>query len=127
MIVTRKKKGLKYDIKVPETVAEAHRLDRETGNVFWTDAIAKETKNVSISFSIMEERTKSSTGYKNIGGRIIFDLKINFTRKSRWVATGYKTPDPIMSTYTGIVSRESVRIAFTYAALNNLDMFATDI
>ena len=89
MIVTRKKKGLKYDIKVPKTVAEAHRLDRETGNVFWTDEIAKETKNVSISFSIMEERTKSSTGYKNIGGRIIFDLKINFTRKSRWVATGY--------------------------------------
>jgi len=30
-------------------------------------------------------------------------------------------------TYAGVVSRESVRIAFTYAALNGLDIFAADI
>eukprot|EP00957_Ditylum_brightwellii_P032903 2494563-Ditylum_brightwellii.AAC.1 len=29
--------------------------------------------------------------------------------------------------YTGVVSRESVRTAFTYATLNNLDVWAADI
>ena len=31
-IVRRKRKGLKYDIKVPDTVAEAYRLDTENVN-----------------------------------------------------------------------------------------------
>ena len=56
-----------------------------------------------------------------------FDLKMDFTRKARWVAAGHKTPDPIRSAYAGVVSRESVRIAFTYAALNGLDVWAADI
>ena len=38
-----------------------------------------------------------------------------------------KTPNPIGSTYTGVVSRESVRIAFTYAALNNLYVFSANV
>ena len=57
----------------------------------------------------------------------MFDIKMDFSRKVRWVAAGHKTPDPIISTYTGVVSRESVRIAFTFAALNDLDFFAADI
>ena len=52
---------------------------------------------------------------------------MDFTRKARWVLDGHKTPDPIGSTYAGVVSRESVRIALTYAALNGLDVFAADI
>ena len=126
-IVRRKKKGLKYGIKVPETVAEAYRLDTENVNTFWKDAIIKEMKNVSIAFSMIEEGSKPPPGYKHVGGRIIFDVKMDFTRKARWVAAGHKTPDPIRSTYAGVVSRESVRIAFTYAALNDLDVFAADI
>ena len=31
------------------------------------------------------------------------------------------------STYAGVISRESVRIAFTIAVLNDLDIFAADI
>ena len=37
------------------------------------------------------------------------------------------TPDPIDSNYAGVVSRDSVRIALTYAALNGLDICAADI
>ena len=40
---------------------------------------------------------------------------------------GAKSPDPIGSTYAGVVSRESVRIGFTYAALNGIDVCAADI
>eukprot|EP00957_Ditylum_brightwellii_P190054 14468510-Ditylum_brightwellii.AAC.1 len=49
------------------------------------------------------------------------------TRKARWALDGHKAPDPVGSTYAGVVSRESVRFAFTYAALNYLDVWATDI
>ena len=52
---------------------------------------------------------------------------MDFTRKARWVLDGHKTPNPIGSTYAGVVSRDSIRIAFTYAALNGLDVFAADI
>ena len=60
-------------------------------------------------------------------GHIIFDVKMDFTRKARWVLDGHKTPEPIISTYADVVSRESVRIALTYAALNGVDVIAADI
>ena len=47
--------------------------------------------------------------------------------KEGQVLNGHKTPDTIGSTYAGVVSRESVRIALTYAALNDLDVFAANI
>ena len=52
---------------------------------------------------------------------------MDFTRKARWVLDGHKAPDPDGSTFAGVVSGESVRIAFTYAALNGLDVLATNI
>ena len=50
-----------------------------------------------------------------------------FTRKARWVKDGHKTPTPELSTYAGVVSRESVRSALTYAALNGINVMAADI
>ena len=60
-------------------------------------------------------------------GHLVFDVKMDFTRKARWVKDGHKTSDPEQSTYAGVVSRESVRIALTYAALNNIGVTACDI
>lgn len=42
------------------------------------------------------------------------------------VADGHLTPDPVGSTYAGVVSRETVRIALTYAALHGLDLWTAD-
>eukprot|EP00957_Ditylum_brightwellii_P159997 12179539-Ditylum_brightwellii.AAC.1 len=67
------------------------------------------------------------TGWNMVTGCIIFDVKMNFTRKAGWVLDGHKTPDPVGSMYVGAVSRESVRNSFTYAALNKLDVWAADI
>ena len=52
---------------------------------------------------------------------------MDFTRKARWVLDGHRKPSPEGSTYAEVVSRESVRIAFTYAALNEVDVWACDI
>ena len=52
---------------------------------------------------------------------------MDFTRKSRWVKDGHKTEDPLGSNYSGVVSRDSVRIAFTLAVLNGLDICCSDV
>ena len=54
-------------------------------------------------------------------------VKIDFTHKASWLLVGHKTLDPIVYTYDGFVSRESVQIASTYAALNVLGIFSADI
>ena len=51
---------------------------------------------------------------------------MDFMMKVRWVPDGYKTPDPVGSTFAGVVSKESVQIAFTFAALNGLDILAAE-
>ena len=52
---------------------------------------------------------------------------MDFTCKACWVLDGHKTPDPVGSMYAGVVSHESICIAFTYAALNGLNVCVADI
>ena len=83
--------------------------------------------NVSVAFEILDEGAHAPHGWKQVTGHLVWDVKMDFTRKARWVLEDHKTPDPIGSTYTSVVSIESVHIALTYAALNNLNVFAVDI
>ena len=117
----------KYGIKVPKTIEEAYALDKANGNSLWRNAIAKEMKNVSVAFEILEREEELPVSYKLATCHIIFDVKMDFTRKARYVLDGHRTEDPQGSTYAGVVSRESVRIAFTYAALNGIDIMAADV
>ena len=52
---------------------------------------------------------------------------MDLTRKARWVKDRHRSPDLTASAYAGIVSRESVRVGLTYAALVDLDVMAADI
>ena len=117
----------KYGIEIPTSIEHAIELDRKNGNTFWQDALAKEMTNVGIAFEVLEQGQKAPVGWSKASGHLVWDVKMDFTRKARWVLDGYKCKDPIGSTYAGVVSRESVRIAFTYAALNDLDICAADI
>ena len=52
----------------------------------------------------------------------------NFTRKARLVANGNETQSlPKSDCYASMVSRESICIAFLYAALNDLKVLSCDI
>jgi hypothetical protein len=117
----------KYGIAVPTSVAHALELDKANGNDFWSKAIAKEMTNVGIAFEILEPEQNLPVGYSKATGHLIFDVKMDFTRKARWVLDGHKCEKPDISSYAGVVSRESIRIALTYAALNGVDVFAADI
>lgn len=66
-------------------------------------------------------------GFQEIACHMIFDVKMDLTRKARFVAGGHMTEPPASVTYSSVVSRDSVRIAFLIAALNDLDVMACDV
>jgi hypothetical protein len=117
----------KYGIEVPRNLAHAKVLDERNNNTLWMDAWKKEMSNVSIAFEFLPSGEAAPRGWSRSSGHLIWDLKMDFTRKARWVKDGHRTPDPNHSNYAGVVARDSVRIAFTYAALNDLDVTAADV
>ena len=84
-------------------------------------------KNVRVYFDIKKKDTKIDPGHSYLDYHIIFDVKMDFTRKDRFVDNGYTTPIKPASTYGGIVSRDMARISLTYASLYGLDIMAADI
>ena len=121
------KKTHKFGIEIPSSVEHARELDRTNGNNFWMEALEKEMFNNGIAFEILADGESAPKGWSKVTGHIVWDVKMDFTRKARWVLDGHKQADPDGCTYAGVVSRESVRIALTYAALNGLDVCAADI
>ena len=83
--------------------------------------------NVGIAFEILNESKPAPIGWSKESGHMVFDVKMDFTWKARWVLDGHRSTDPIISTYAGVISRDSVRTALTYAAPNDIDVLAADI
>ena len=82
---------------------------------------------VIVAFEILPESAPKPEGYSRSRGNLIFDVKMNFTRKARLFKNGHNTPDSALSTFASVVSRDRVRIAFTNVALNGLDVNAANI
>ena len=83
--------------------------------------------NLKVAFDILQDNQKPPPGYSRASGHIIFDVRMTLERKARWVKDGHRTPEPDWCTYAGVVSRESIRIALTYASLNGLPIYGADI
>ena len=116
----------KYGIELPHSVQEALAIDRKTGTDFWRKAIEKEIKNVQIAFKFLDD-DKVPIGYQKIPCHMIFTIKMDLTRKARFVAGGHRTDPPKDSVYSSVVSRDSVRLGFMLAALNDLKVLAADV
>jgi hypothetical protein len=120
----------KFGVKLPKSIAEAKAFDEENSNTLWWDTICKEMKNVRPAFEAWEkDMLELPVGCQKITCHMMFDVKMgeNFSRKARFVADGHKTNTPAAMTYSSVVSRDSVRIALTSAALNNLKTLACDM
>lgn len=120
------KRTHKYGVELPHTVAEALAIDAKTETTFWRDAIEKEMRNVMPAFEF-KDNNKMPVGCKHITCHMIFDVKFDLLRKARFVAGGHQTDPPKESTYASVVSRDSVRLAFLIAALNDLGVLAADV
>jgi hypothetical protein len=117
----------KYGIEVPQNVNEAYVLDEKNKNTFWADAITKEMKTVQVAFKVLDAGASPPSTHGEIPLIMIFDVKMDFTRKARLVAGGHRTKPPETLTYASVVSRDSVRLAFLIAKMNGLEMIMTDI
>ena len=106
------------------------------GTDFWRKAINKEMSKVKVAWKadekftpeqIRSQRTNEYIGFQDIGCHLIFDVKMEFTRKARFVAGGHTTEAPSAITYSSVVSREIVRLDFMIATLNGLDIMSCDL
>jgi hypothetical protein len=126
----------KFGIRLPKTVQEALDIDRTTGTDLWRQAINKEMTRVKVAWvthdghtpqEVRDGKAPNLIGFQEIGCHIVFDIKMDFTRKARFVAGGHTTNAPSSMTYSSVVSRDSVRLAFLIAALNDLDIMSCDL
>ena len=117
----------KFGIPLPKSHAEALQMDKENRNDLWARAMAKKLLNVDIAFDWKEVGERPPPGNQKIPYQFVFDVKMDFTRKTRLVAGGHVTDVPSVMTYSSVVSRDSVQIMFMIAALNDLDIMAGDI
>ncbi len=116
-----------YGIELPTSVMHTIDIDCKNKNFFWQDALKKEMGNVCIAFEILGPKKKAPPSWHKASGHIVFDEKMDFTRKARWVKDEHKTPDFPTSSFAGVVSRNSIRISLTHAALLGLPVLSADI
>jgi hypothetical protein len=122
------KQNHKFGIEIPTTWNDCVRLDKDTNNTLWQDAVHKEMKNVRIAFNILNGEAAVPPTYQQITCHMIFDVKLeDFRRKARFMAGGHTTETTHAMNYANVVSRESVRIALTLADLNDLEVKMVDI
>ena len=50
-------------------------------------------KGISPAFDVLDEDINPPPQYKYVGFHLVFDIKMDFSRKARLVADGCKTPD----------------------------------
>ena len=126
----------KFGICLPKSIEEALEIDRMTNTNLWRKAINKEMLRVKVAWKTHDTNSPQEvragkvpefTGFQEIGCHIVFDIKMDFTQKAHFVAGGHTTKAPTSMTYSSVVSRNSVQIAFLIAALNDLDIMSMDL
>ena len=121
------KKSHKFGVRLPKTVEQALQFDEEDGTDFWRKGIEKEMGNVLVAFEF-NDKDKIPVAHEHVRLHWVFDVKMDsLTRKAHLVANGNETADPKTMTFSSVVSRDSVRLFFTLAALNDLDILSADI
>ena len=84
-------------------------------------------KNSRVAFNFLDRYNHAPVGYKKIKYHQLFDVKMDLTRKSRYVAGGHLT-DPLFSmNYESVVCCVIVHLAFIIAVLNYLDILSGKI
>jgi len=127
--LTRKseKFGLEVPSSGPRGVKRAYEIDGETGTEYWGVAMKKEVGTVLPALKVLEPNESVPPGFVRIDLMTVFDVKMDLTRKARICARGDQTDPPLSVTYASVVTRESIRIGFTIAALNGLNVLSADI
>ena len=83
--------------------------------------------NIGVAFKILDTGETTPQGYRKSIGHMIYSVKMDFTRKAKLVKDGHRTTYPETSIYAGVVSKESIRILLTHAALHGVPVTEADV
>lgn len=75
---------------------------------------------------LLSANEKVPVGSQKVNLMIIFDVKMDLTRKAQICACGDQTEAPSSVTYATIVSRDSICLALLIASLNNMNVLLAD-
>jgi Reverse transcriptase (RNA-dependent DNA polymerase) len=117
---------MKFGIELLRTMQEALEIDCRMGTTYWPDGINKEMATVAHVFEFIGD-DEVPGNYQFVHCHMVFDVKMDLMRKACFVAGGHMTDPPKDMTYLGMVSQDSICIAFLIVALNDLDILACDI
>jgi hypothetical protein len=108
----------KFGCKLPHWVEKALEIHRQMGTDHWHRALNKEMAKVKVAWNAHDSTTPNNVqsgklkdimmGFHEIGSHIVFDIKMDFTRKARFCAGGHTTNTPVVMTYSSVVLRDSV-------------------
>ena len=94
----------KYGVEIPNSIAEAFKIDKKNNNTHWQDAVNREMENLKVAFDILPEGQHPPPTYRKASGHIIFDVRMTLEQTARWVKDGHHTPEPEWCTFAGVVS-----------------------
>jgi hypothetical protein len=126
----------KFGVYLPKTVEEALEIDKATNMDLWRKAVNKEMAKVKIAGKTHDGFTPQQAregevpdlfGFEEIGCHIVFDVKMDFTRKVCFVAGGHTITAPSSMTCSSVISRDSIQLAFLIASLNDLNIMSCDL
>ncbi len=105
-------------------------MNKVEGNTLWQDTFNRELDSINKfqTFHVLEESEALPEGYTKIPYHLIFDCKFYDRRKACLDCDGHKTPDvPPEEGYSGVVSMDTIRLAFVLGSMNKLEVCAADI
>lgn len=84
-------------------------------------------EDIRVDYNILDDDNRVEAGRKHLECYMFFEVEKDFWRKAWYVANSTNTPTLTSSTYPGVVSRKSIQIDFTLAALNGLNTMTANI
>ena len=84
-------------------------------------------KSLCTSFDALEIVQAVPSKHERTSDHVMFDVKIDFNHEAMWVLDGHRHLSPEGYVHAGVVSRESIKVAFTHAFLNNADVWACGV
>ena len=98
----------KFGIRLPHSIEEALEIDEQTGTNFWQQVINKEMQHVKIAWiakdgftpkQVRKGQVPELRSFQEIGCHCIFNIKMDFTRKCRFIAGSHTTEAPAAIAY----------------------------
>jgi hypothetical protein len=117
----------KFGIELPKTIKRAYEIDAETGTTFWHDVLQKEIGVILAAVKVLESDDNAPVGFQEIPCHVVFDIKMYFSCKARFVTGGHVTETPEVQIYASVVSHDSVGIALLIEALHDVSVVSADV